>query len=335
MADTKVAALASLTGANSATGDIVVVVDVSDTTMAATGTDVKMTVAEFAQAIALSGRLIFNASATPATPATDTLSVFGRKVAGRMLPAFIGPSGLDSSLQLSLARNKVAMATPRGASATLDSNGLALTAVGTATAFTPATTNIYTWSRNVEHLVTVAATTAIAGYRPAALSYGTGNAAGLGGFYYVCRFGPATGVATTTNRCYVGMVATTTAPTDVEPSTLLNRLGCGWDAADTNIQILHNDASGTATKVDLGASFPVPTADRTKVYELAMFCAPNTTTINYEFTDIGTGAVATGNYSTDIPANTVLMGPTGWMSVGGTSSVIGLALISLYIETDQ
>ena len=131
-----------------------------------------------------------------------------------------------------------------------------------------------------------------------------------------------------------GFDAAVTAPTDVQPSTILNIIGMGWDAADANIQIMHNDGTGSATKVDLGASFPVPTVDRAKVYELALFCAPNAATVSWEVTDLGTGAVASGTIATDLPANTTLLAPRGWMSVGGTSSVIGIALMSLYIETD-
>ena len=43
MADTKISALAALTGANSAPGDLLDIVDVSDTSMAATGTNKKIT----------------------------------------------------------------------------------------------------------------------------------------------------------------------------------------------------------------------------------------------------------------------------------------------------
>jgi len=108
----------------------------------------------------------------------------------------------------------------------------------------------------------------------------------------------------------------------------------GYDAADTNLQIMSNDGTSTATKVDLGASFPVPTTDRSKVYELALFAAPNGSTVQYEVTDLGTGAKATGTISTDLPSSTTFLTPRGYCSVGGTSSVIGITLFSLYVETD-
>ena len=61
MADTKITDLASLTGAGSASTDLAVVVDVSDTTMAASGTDKKMTLAELATAITTHGSLATDA----------------------------------------------------------------------------------------------------------------------------------------------------------------------------------------------------------------------------------------------------------------------------------
>jgi len=53
MADQKITDLTALTGANLATGDQFVMVDVSDTTMDATGTDKKMSAAELIAGVAV------------------------------------------------------------------------------------------------------------------------------------------------------------------------------------------------------------------------------------------------------------------------------------------
>lgn len=271
----------------------------------------------------------------PAVPSAGILRIYSKSVAGRMMPKWVGPAGIDTPVQSFIAKDKIALFTPAGNSTTITAIGAAaLTATGTATASNVAVTNRHYWMKRLDYLVTSASTTAVAGFRGGVAQYGIGGSAGDGGFHFICRFGPATGVATATNRCFVGMGASTAAPTDVQPSSIVNILGFGWDAADTNIQWMNNDGSGTATKTDLGANFPVPTADRTKVYEAAIFVAPNGSTIYYEFTDLATGNVATGSVTTDIPTNTTLLAPRGWMSVGGTSSVIGIALMSLYIETD-
>lgn len=274
---------------------------------------------------------------TPITPSSGYVGIFGRKVGGRMMIAMIGPSGLDTVVQPHLGRNKVARWIPAGNSTTIVADGAAaLTSTGTATAANVATTNLHTWQKRVEFLVTVAATNAVAGWWYSAAQWAVGGTTALaGGFHYVCRWGPATGVSTTTNRAFVGMANSTAAPTDVEPSTQVNCCGVGWDAADTNMQFMYNDGAGTCTKIDLGASFPVPTVDRTESYELAMFAPPGgTQSLSYEVTNNVTGAKATGTVTTDLPSTSTLLAPRGWMSVGGTSSVIGVALSSLTIESD-
>lgn len=58
MSDEKTTNLSSITGANLADNDLVMVVDVSDTTMAATGTNKKVTLNEFAQDSTFSSRYV-------------------------------------------------------------------------------------------------------------------------------------------------------------------------------------------------------------------------------------------------------------------------------------
>lgn len=282
------------------------------------------------------GQLRLPTIATPAAPAADGVKLFGRKVGGRAMPAFMGPSGLDSGLQPLLARNKVGMFIPHGNGTTGAQWGVSYSSNGTATTASVATTNLYTYTRRLEYLVTTASATAVVGFRGAALQWTLGGpSAGLGGFHNIFRWGPATGVATTTTRAFAGMRGSVATPTDVNPSTLTNICGMGWDAGDANIQFIHNDGTGTATKIDLGTSFPRPTVDRTALYEIALFAPPGTTQmLHYEVTDLVSGAVATGTVTTDIPSTTTLLTPWSCFSVGGTSSVIGMAVISHSIESD-
>jgi len=227
---------------------------------------------------------------------------------------------------------------PNSASTSITQIGIgSLAATGTATAATRAITNKHTRQRRLDYLVTVAATTAVAGWRTTGAHLLRGNAAGVGGFFTRTIWGPATGVATTTNRAFVGLTATTGAPTDVEPSTQVTCFGMGWDAADANIQIMHNDATSTCTKINLGASFPVPTVDRTSLYQCDLWCPPNDTKLYYTVTDLISGATVSGNtgVSTDLPANTTYLAERGWMSVGGTSSVIGISFVGYHFQTES
>lgn len=268
------------------------------------------------------------------TAPTSAIKLYGKQLADKFFLATKETNGLENFLQESLFKNSVLLIKPAGNSTTVTAIGAAaLSATGTATAANVAVTNIHTQMKRIDYLVTTAATTAVAGFRTGAQQYFRGTSSAEGGFFFHGYWGPATGVATATNRASFGMHANQNAPTDVEPSTILNQLAMGWDAADTNIQIMSNSGTGTATKKDLGASFPVPTADRTKVYELALWCPPGSATIWYSVTDMATGANASGTITSPdkIPDSTVLMGPKGWMSVGGTSSVIGISFMSIYV----
>jgi hypothetical protein len=275
--------------------------------------------------------LISRQTVTP--PPADTTRLFGRKVGGRMMAGFVGPSGVDSAMQPFFGRNAIAFNRPQGNGTVIASIGLTFTATGTATAANVALTSLQNSMKRLEYAVTTAAATAVCGWRGAATQYGRGTAP-YGGFHYVVRFGiPPRGNAVGTRRMFVGLYSSTSAPTDVEPSTLLNIIGVGVNAADTNMHIMHNDASGAATKVDLGASFPKPSAG-TEVYDLAIFCAPGGTTIHWQIRQLVTDAAAEGSITTDMPAATIMLNPYAYQSVGGTSSVIGLLHMGTYIETD-
>jgi hypothetical protein len=123
------------------------------------------------------------------------------------------------------------------------------------------------------------------------------------------------------------------SPTDVNPSTLTNIVGAGYDAADTTWQIFFNDASGTATKVNTGIARP--SVDRSTPCEVAIFTPPNGTAISVTLTQLSDNLSFTASESVDIPIIDTLLSPRAYHSVGGTSSVVGLTLFSLYIETDN
>lgn len=226
-------------------------------------------------------------------------------------------------------------AIPKDGAATVDTLGcVGPTATGTLTAAARAITSRQTRARRAEYLVTTPSTSAVAGWRVANQHLLRGNAANVGGFYSKQVWGPATGVATTTHRAFVGLAGQTSAPTDVDPSTLTVMIGMGYDAADTNMQIMYRNA-GTVVKVDLGANFPVPSADRTSWYSIEIWCDANESKFNWRVIDLSSGATSSGDTgaSTQIPPNTTFLTERGWMSVGGTSSVIGIALGGLFFET--
>jgi len=268
-------------------------------------------------------------------PTAGSLKMFGRNIAGRMLPAFVGPSGLDSALQPLLARNKVAWFNPPGNANTVHQLGMVVTATGTVTAANVATTTIHTAIKRLEYAITTASATAVAGVRQATAQYHLGApATPYGGFTWLARFGPSRGVAcNTTRRFFAGMTSQTGAPTDVNPSTwATNGIGVGADATDENFHIMHRAGTGAMTKIDTG--IPKAYADTTAMFELAIFTSPTGTGVTIQFTRLSDGLAFTHTILTNLPTVTQLLAWQIWNSVGGTSSVIGIAIASVYIETD-
>ena len=270
-------------------------------------------------------------ASTPPAPPAGYFGFFAKSQANRIMPAFIGPSGLDSVLQPHMAKNGWAEWKPAGNATTISAIGSsALTATGTATAKNYATTSLHTRTTGVDYLVTTAATTAVAGfYAPAAAArYRVTD-----GFHMIFRVAPATGGTVATRRFFCGMSTSTAAPTDVDPSTLTNMCGVGYASADTNWQVYFG---GTATvKVDTGMAKSA--ADRTGPFTVIIFAPPGGAYIGVKLVDETTGTFfeTTTSTSTNMMATTTAAGPRAYHSVGGTSSVVGLTLFGGYVETDN
>jgi len=208
---------------------------------------------------------------------------------------------------------------------TLQGRGITLTATGTATAYTTANTNRIAAIPAVEALVTTASTTAVAGFRINALPFRLGQIDEAGLLYMRTLVRNGTGGTTTTTRGFFGLRGASAAPTDVNPSTLTNIVGLGWDSGDSALSIIHNDASGTATKVSLEANFPRPTADRSQAWDLTIL-SDGAGNVYWAVISLANGATASGVITTDLPAGNTLLTFLAYISVGGTSSVIGVGL---------
>lgn len=265
----------------------------------------------------------------PAAPSAGS-TLFSRFRTGRRLPSSIGPNGAAFELQPGLmSGKKISLFSPRGNATTIDNWGFGTTASGTATSRSVATTNLSTSLRRVGY---VSSTTAgnSAGVRNAAAQFWQGNAARLGGFFYQCKF-----IISRTNatvRWFVGLSSTTGALANADPTTLFNLIGFSIDSGQTTIRFINNDGSGTATAADQGANFPATTT--TAVYEIRLFCAPNTTEIFWSIERLDTSFFATGSVTTNIPTNTTLLSPQVWINNGSTASAVAIDVVSQYMETD-
>ncbi|HLP66397.1 MAG TPA: hypothetical protein VK181_02640 [Rhizobium sp.] len=272
------------------------------------------------------GQLRLPAIANPASPAAGGVKVFASsEKAGGAWPSFELPDGTVFDWPLDFITEQVSAMIPNYGSNSASLIGCVITAAGTATARNLADTDIFTRTPGMEYRITTAATTAVAGVRFNAGRFQVGGlAANRGGLRAFFKGSASTGANTATHRFFMGFWGNSGA-TDVNPSTLTNMFGIGYDSADTNLQFMHNDGTGTATKIDLGASFPKPTLASSSLWQLEVYSPPGTTReIQYRVTNLFNGAVATGTITTDLPGAGVYMQPHIYASVGGTSSVIGI-----------
>jgi hypothetical protein len=284
------------------------------------------------------GSIILPENSFPTASGAGEMKLFARKIANRLMPAFIGSSGLDSALQPLLARNKIGYWNPPGNANTVPGvfGFTAPVVTGfTATARNVATTNLFTRLRRLGY-VTATTVGAVGQWRVNASQFTVGDAtSGLGGFTFIMRFGISDAAAVSDARMFIGM-RTNTTPTNVEPSTITQCIGVGHNAAHTNLHIFYGGTSAQ-TPIDLGVNFPI-THGSVNVYELALFSAPNSGDVHYQVTRLNTGHVATGTIvnsgATVLPTNTTLIGVNCYRTNNATALAVGLDVMSAYIETD-
>jgi hypothetical protein len=284
--------------------------------------------------------LLDGQSSDPTPPAAGNLTVYAKSIAGRMMLKQIGPSGLATAVQPFLARNKIGYwASPGNATTVPGVFGYtAPTTGGTVTTRSVATTNLFTRMRRLSYVSS--STAGSLAYQYVAFAQVTvGDGAGNGGFYKLCRFGISDTAAVSGARMFCGVSSSTSAPTNVEPSTLTNSIGVGHGAADTTMHLYYG-GSAAQTPIDLGANFPANTRSA-DVYELALFAPSNSNnTVYYEVTRINTGNVAagtlTGTAGVALPSSTTLLSYQRiWRSNNTTALAVAYDIMSDYIETDN
>ena len=274
------------------------------------------------------GNLQLVGTTDPTAPLTNNLLLYSKDIAGRMLPKWIGPSGVDTPFQPNLFFNQVSVIGPGGGTAVGTLNCTA-TNVGTVANPIITSTNLKTQTRRFT-IQTGTPAGSMGSCRVANLECWRGNAAGLGGFFVVARFGLTTTVAG--NRMFVGLVDTVAAPTNIDPltSSANGKIGMAINANTGNWSLVHNIAGTAPTVIALGASFPVNT---TSLLELVLFAKPNDTVVTYRATNLSTGAQTSGTLSTNLPATTTFLARVIWITNNTTGQPI-MDCSRLSLETD-
>lgn len=338
----------AFTGVDSGTGDVTITASSGGGSPAGNTKEVQYNNAGvFAGAANVeidNGDICLVVGTAPVTPPASNVKLFAKSLAGRILPASVGPSGLDAALQPSTWRQKIGQWNAPGNSTTVPAvDGFnAPTALGTATARNVATTNLMARTRRLGY-VSAATAAAFAGHYATAAQFTTGDGAGLGGFFYSCRFAASDAATVAGVREFVGMTSSVAVPTNVEANTLTNCIGVAQLSTDTTQMYLVYGGSAAQTAIALGTNFPPMTAAGATngvMYDLTLFAAPSANgVIGYRLERVGTAFVAEGTLTPGTPGlqtplNTTLLAHRAWRGNNATALACGLDIINVYIETD-
>jgi hypothetical protein len=210
---------------------------------------------------------------------------------------------------------------------TLNAQGLTTTITGTATA--AALSNVSMFAQSPRLIFTSTATVgSSAGVNGAQLIVWRGSSADRGGFYLLMRFGWEAPQAQ--GRCFAGLRGSTAAIGNVNPSTLTDIIGVGFDSGQTTMRMLFNDASGAASAVDLGADFPSNQGH--DFYELMLAAEPGASDVRWRVERLNSGHIATGVINPDLPAAGTFLTPHLWGNNGTTAAAVQIALHTMYLE---
>lgn len=130
------------------------------------------------------------------------------------------------------------------------------------------------------------------------------------GVFFPCDAG-------TGRRSISGMFASVALTASADPDAIVNVCGFGKRAADSNLQLITNDGSGTGTSTDMGANFPA--ANTTDYYYGRLELRGGATrTLFYYLKNMVTGNETSGSVTATLPdagtmltyLDSVMVGPT-------------------------
>lgn len=285
----------------------------------------------------------WSAISLPSAPSTDILRLFARKTAGRMLPKWIGPSGIDTWFQPALYGNNVVMYTPTSGTTVTGGFGTLWAkggSSGTVDHPTPASTSpaIINQMKRTRHRNVVTTTNQAMGIISTASGMPMvwrGNSAGLGGFFFFTRFIIELWNSNS-NRLFVGLTPGTTE--QVTTNTFSNNTIGLWHDDTMGAGVLYL-ATKDGSTYNGGSAISSATLASGQGYDFYMFAKPNDNTIYYRLDDINNATtLIDSSVTTNLPTDTVFLGPQVEIGNGATditANTVGIGINRIYIETDH
>jgi hypothetical protein len=272
-------------------------------------------------------------SAIPTTPATNTMNIFAKSLAGRMFLRTQGPSGITTPLQPSFFQNNIIIIAP-GATTTLTTIGATVTSAGTISH--PTVVEAY---GNIANIVTSASANSTAGTGTASTLFLRGSVPnGASGFFFCARLAfPDSSynqtAATTGSRIFVGLTNQTMTVSVGSDNPAGHYCGffrrhVNGAAQDTNWQFATKDGT-TLSLADTGLTFTAG-----KLYDFYIFCAPIGNTLYWRVDNVTDNTTTEGSTSTTLPGNTQLM-RAGYQLATINAVARNTMIQRIYVETDR
>ena len=272
------------------------------------------------------------------------LIIYNKPMAGRYIPSWMPPAGLNSAIQPAFFGNQIVTYIPssgtNGGTATLGGFGCSWTAGGTVSHPTPSAGmgNQIKRTRYTNIVTTQNQTLGIISTASGLPSFWMGNVAGQGGFFFFCRFMVELWPAATV-RLFIGLTSMTTAMVAAGDTGTWTGDFCGLahdtsEAVSVLSFITRNNTTTTKAAITLTNNLSAG-----QTYDFYMFCKPNDTTLYYRLDDVLLGTtLVDSSTSTTVPRSAIFMGPQITMSNGTANTVVtttALSISKVYIESDH
>lgn len=284
------------------------------------------------------------AQTDPSPPDAGNLYFYSKLISGRMMPKWLPPSGLDVPVQPAFFGNRMMRFTPQnGSTGTGGADGPAWTSNGTVNTPTPSATapamsNQMKRTRYANIVTTTNQQLGPRGNSSTEQQFWIGNAAGLGGFFFMARFIVELYPGSTV-RIFAGLTSSSSGSVCTSDVVLANSCGLWHDSTDpssgaNSFNFVTKNAS-TETKQSIALTNAIAAGNS---YDFYMFCKPNDTTIYYRLDDIVNAKTYEGSTSTTIPVNTAFMqaqvqmsNATAWTVV----TTVAIGIVGIYVESDH
>lgn len=273
--------------------------------------------------------LILNGQSGAPTTSAANVGVYARNFGSETWPEF-SLNHFTAPIQRSMLQARRREWRPHGANTSATTFGLSIATSGTTAAYAMTAGDRKESAKYVNYRTSATAGN-VAGVRGTTL-YVCSGASDYGGYYFCSQSSMLNNLATGRNMTGLHGASGAFPAASTAFTSLTDVIGLGFEHGATEYSIVHNDASGTATTIPLGSSFPTASVNVSWMI-LEIFCRRGASSVSYRVTNLKNGAIAQGSISTNLPSSTTLLTPITYCSNGTTASLSSMAIGTISLET--